>query len=75
MKCGHTSRAPAFRLQRGVRPHFIFQGTPDDSAPQVRAYPEPLTLNSALLGHRLLSSDRGRFYTTADVTAGISWTL
>lgn len=44
--------------------HFIFKGTPDDSAPQMRAYPEPLTPNSALLGHRLLSSDRGRVSTT-----------
>lgn len=38
----------------------FFRGTPDDSAPWNRAYPEPLTLNSALLGHHLQSGDRGR---------------
>lgn len=39
--------------------HVIFRGTPDDSAPWNRAYPEPLALNSALLGHHLQSGDRG----------------
>lgn len=40
--------------------HQHFRGTPDDSAPWKRAYPEPLALNSALLGHHLQSGDRGR---------------
>lgn len=47
--------------------HVIFRGTPDDSAPWKRAYPKPLALNAALLGHRLESGDRGRVATLSQM--------
>lgn len=66
MKCGRTTywwkygmREETVSVSASIT-QVIFWGTPDDSAPWKRAYPKPLALNPALLGHHLQSGDRGR---------------
>lgn len=65
MKCGRTTYWWKYAMRGeavSVCEHYAshFSGNPDDSAPWKRAYPKPLALNPALLGHHLQSGDRGR---------------
>lgn len=55
----HGMRGKAVSVSVSIT-QVIFRGTPGDSAPWKRAYPKPLALNPALLGHHLQSGDRGR---------------